>query len=299
MSELNITYSLILLIVFSAGVLTPIILKSIGYTLTSIKLGQFGFTKSTTDTKTNRIVNDLKEFDPSKIIRKYFKRYNHFIVLQYGSSIRDPYNKKAKNNDVDFIVLLVGYPTDKELKIIHNGNIPSFGLSKNFDVVYRDYNSFLFALIAGMPYEHSILKWHKIRKGDEGYIFWLQQLARNILIDRDYLINELNNRQKKLSTEWHEVIQDLTKFYEICRIGYFLVCGRLQIRRLEYMNKSLRTNDVSELAIADHLIKEISNDQFKLKFNSLIKYLKRQSLPVNSEGIIEDVEFLMNTNYEQ
>ena len=140
----------------------------------------------------------LELVNVKKILKEHYPGYDDFIVIQYGSSMK---NDVLNPNDYDFIVLLLGHSANHDLHTFKVGTKPEKFIPelKEIDVVFRDYLSFLFALVSGMPYENSVILNGEIVFGHKGYFLWLKRIARNILIDRDFLIRRFEN--EKIPTE--------------------------------------------------------------------------------------------------
>lgn len=237
----------------------------------------------------SNVIDELNEFEPKKTLKEFFPSYKSSIVLQYGSSIR---NTTGSFRDKDFIILLVGHPTEKERIMLHEGHSPSLGVEQNnIDVVFRDYNSFLFSLIAGMPYEHSVIRWCKVKRGHKGYILWLKNLAKNILIDRDYLVKRIEERiieQKNLFVKYNKD----SDFYEICREGYFLVSYIIQKNWIKKQSKVLRHKQISDIALTDNMKNVIENETLKEDYLQIVSYLKRDSMVISNDRLIQNINNL-------
>lgn len=231
--------------------------------------------------------NEKLPFNPYKIIKKYFRSYSSYVILKYGSSVR---NNTDETNDIDYIVLLIGTPTTKEQQILHTGNVPVYSKTKtlNIDIVFRDYYSFLCGVVAGMPYENSVLQWSNIIYGHKGYYRWLKAIAKNILIDRDYVIKLLNQRIEEGDLKLTKLNPEI-EFYDLVRFGYYHLCNYMQVIKLKEMDKKLRTIDVSRLGLISEFSNVFTNPEHQQLFLQLVAYLKRKHLPVQEDELRKNI----------
>lgn len=230
-----------------------------------------------------------------KIVRKYYREYREFLVIQYGSSVRDDCSEP---NDYDFIVLLLGYPKGEDPDIYNIGHAPELGFvdanQQEVDVVFRDYNSFLFALVSGMPYENSVVSNGKIIHGPQGYFLWLKRIARNILIDREFLLRRY--REDKLPVErdkWRVSIREHSDMYTFVRATYFYVCSLIQRNLISEMDDVILHKNVAKVAVADYLHRQLKDSNDYETFGRVISYLKRKESPAKKQELIRSVEALV------
>ena len=236
-------------------------------------------------------VDDLNDLNINKTIKKYFPSYTQYIVLQYGSTLRDPL---GEHGDVDYIVLLIGTQSSKEKHILHEGVIPSIGSYNQYhDICFRDYISFIFGLISGLPYEHSVILWSKLRKGDLGKYTWLKHLANNIIIDRDFVLQLLHQKYQEELDSWKKYNEESDP-YEIYRSGYYLASFLIQIIILKQMPKELRTKTVAQLAIASELADYIPDTKMRASYISLVYNLKRKTIPVSVKQFLNELKSLLD-----
>ncbi|MCG2787548.1 MAG: hypothetical protein L6461_20870 [Anaerolineae bacterium] len=249
--------------------------------------------KNTNDDLEGYVQSDFLELvNVNKVLKKHFPGYKDFIVIQYGSSVK---NDILQPNDYDFIVLLLGHSTGQTLHTFQVGTKPEKFIPdlKEIDVVFRDYSSFLFALVAGMPYENSIVSNGKIVYGAKGYFLWLKRIARNILIDRDFLLRRFEN--DKIPTEkqvWNNV-KNAFDTYEIVRAAYFFVSSLLQRNRIRQMNEVTFHNDVAGLAFVENLKHDLSTPEHRETFDFIVQALKRRSIPKNDRQFVNKIENLI------
>lgn len=249
--------------------------------------------KNTNDSLEGYVQSDFLELvNVNKVLKKHFPGYYDFIVIQYGSSVK---NDILQPNDYDFIVLLLGHSTGQTLHTFEVGTKPEKFIPdlKEIDVVFRDYSSFLFALVAGMPYENSIVSNGKIVYGPKGYFLWLKRIARNILIDRDFLLRRFEN--EKIPTEkqvWNNV-KNAFDTYEIVRAAYFFISSLLQRNRIKEMNEVVFHKDVASLAFVENLKSDLSTPEQKETFDLIVHALKRRSIPKNDRQFMKNIENLI------
>lgn len=230
-------------------------------------------------------------------MRVHFPEYNeNFLLIQYGSStIPDG----TLPNDYDFIVLMLGYP-ENEARYIHNKgtlNDISDGSNKDqFDIVYRDYLSFLFAASSGMPYENSVITDGKLISGHEGYFQWLKNITQNILFDRDFLVRRFEDKITVEKQEFKKCLNEHEKFehdkYYVVRSGYYYITSLLQLNRIKNSKKVILQDEVVSLSKVKNLYTDLVNDTIKKKYENLVMQLKRNS---DSDIEINDIKEILKS----
>lgn len=231
----------------------------------------------------------LELVNVKKILKKHYRDYKDFLVIQYGSSVR---NDVLNPNDYDFIVLLLGHNTRGDLHSFQVGTSPEKLISgmKEIDVVFRDYSSFLFALVSGMPYENSVIKNGKIVYGPKGYFLWLKRIARNILIDRDFLLRRFENEKISFEKEIWNSMKDTYDTYEIVRAAYYLISSILQRNKIQEMDEVIFHKDIAEIAFVSNLKSGITNIAHRETFELLVQSLKRRSIPKKDRQFVNEIE---------
>lgn len=187
--------------------------------------------------------NVVKFLRIKETMKYNFPEYKGYLLVMYGSAAI-PDNKLP--NDYDFIVLMLGYPKN-ENRAMHNKGTSyvadSHNKGEDFDIVYRDYLSFLFAASSGMPYENSVLAHGKVIAGKEGYFQWAKNITKNILMDRDFLIRRFEDKITEEKREFKKCLNENKKFehdfYYVIRAGYYYITSLLQLNRI---NKMLLTS---------------------------------------------------------
>lgn len=212
-------------------------------------------------------------------MKNKFPEYNDYLLIQYGSSVT-PDTKL--NSDYDFIVLMLGFPNN-EVRYMHNkGTISDEANSSNkdqVDIVFRDYLSFLFAATVGMPYENSVITEGKLIKGHEGYFQWLQNITKNILFDRDFLIRRFNDKIAIEKQEFQKCLNEYEKYnhdkYYVIRSGYYYISSLLQISQIKKYEKVIVQNQIIELAKVRKFYDDFVNAETREKYEQLVENLKR------------------------
>lgn len=226
----------------------------------------------------------------------HFPKYKDYLLIQYGSSVT-PDSKLP--SDYDFIVLMLGYP-DKENRYMHNkGTISDESNESNkdqVDIVFRDYLSFLFAASAGMPYENSVITGGKLIKGSEGYFQWLQNITKNILFDRDFLIRRFKDKISIEKQEFQKCLNEHNKYnhdmYYVIRSGYYYITSLLQLNRIKKFDKVIFQNQIIELSKVRNFYSDFNIDESKKKYEQLVENLKRNN---NIDMIsIDDINIVLN-----
>jgi len=225
-----------------------------------------------------------------------FPEYKDFLLIQYGSSV------KADNNlpsDYDFIVLMLGYP-ENEVRYMHNkGTMSDISNSENknhIDIVFRDYLSFLFAASAGMPYENSVITGGKLIKGHEGYFQWLNNITKNILFDRDFLVRRFNDKIAIEKEEFLKCLNEHNEFehdkYYVIRAGYYYITSLLQLNKIKSFEKVVIQKEVVELANVRNFYQTFQDDKIKNKYIMLVESLKRNN--VYEQLTIDDIKMILS-----
>src|SRR5699024_4713213 len=200
-------------------------------------------------------------------MKSNFPGYKNFILIQYGSSVKSD-NKLP--SDYDFIVLMLGYP-EEDVRYMHNkGTTSDIAGSENIthvDLVFRDYLSFLFAASAGMPYENSVINNGKIIYGYEGYFQWLNNITKNILFDRDFLIRRFKDKIIIEKEEYIKCKNENEKYhhdmYYVIRSGYYYITSLLQLKEIESFDKVIIQKDVVKLANVRYFYNSFENEYVK------------------------------------
>lgn len=231
-------------------------------------------------------------------IKTYFSEYSDYLLIQYGSSVK---TDNITPNDYDFIVLLLGHPKDDDKEIHHIGSYPDIvddaDSKTKVDVVFRDYNSFLFAACSGMPYENSVILNSKLLHGHQGYYEWLKNITKNILIDRDFLLRRFED---KILTE--KKVYDVEKKYgsnkyDLVRSGYYYTTSLLQKKQIANYDKVLTQNSVVGLSDVVKLAEVFDNKYLKTKYHKLVSILKR-SVDIDNEITSNDIDDLLKNILE-
>lgn len=212
-------------------------------------------------------------------MKTHFPEYKGYLLIQYGSSV-SPDNKLPC--DYDFIVLMLGYP-DNGNRYMHNkGTISDEADSSNkdqVDIVFRDYLSFLFAASAGMPYENSVVAEGECILGNEGYFRWIQNITKNILFDRDFLIRRFNDKIAIEKQEFQKCLNEHEKYehdkYYVIRSGYYYITSILQLNRIKKFEKVITQKQIIELSKVRNLYTDFKNVEIGKKYEQLVENLKR------------------------
>jgi len=242
------------------------------------------------------LVKDLQIKETMKT-QDEFSDYKDFLLVQYGSSVS---SDSTLPSDFDFIVLMLGY-SKKEVKYMHNkGTVSENGISDSsnithIDIVFRDYLSFLFAASIGMPYENSVIANGKLIHGHIGYYGWLENITKNILMDRDFLIRRFND---KIVTEKEEYIKcknEMIKYghheYYVIRAGYYYITSILQREEIKKLDKVLNQKDISKLANVRNFYNSFSDSDIREKYINLVENLKRNTAISNTSP--ESIEAIL------
>lgn len=207
-------------------------------------------------------------------IRKQFKGYKDHVTLRYGSSIE----LGAKHPmDFDYMVLLLGYAEENtKVQYQHGDAFDLEKIGKYVDIQYKDYNSFIFALVSGMPYEHGVINNCYFMEGNEGYLSWLKKIQQNVEIDRDYAIQKLLEQCK----EYNKIIEDELALgnceYSTIIALYSLASCVVQIDCYRSFPKKCSYKYILPLTKTENLINFLPAGQFKDAFTEIVKYFKRE-----------------------
>lgn len=231
-------------------------------------------------------------------VERCFPEYKEYLLIQYGSSVI-PNNSLP--SDYDFIVLLLGFPSEGNRYMHNKGTISNESNESNkdqVDIVFRDYLSFLFAASAGMPYENSVITNGKLIKGREGYFKWLKNITKNILFDRDFLISRFNDKIVIEKQEFLKCLNEHEKYehdqYYVIRSGYYYITSILQLHRINKFEKVVTQNQIVELSKVRIFYDDFQNKSIKNKYIQLVENLKRNSRveSINIEDINAILEYI-------
>ncbi|MEQ9309516.1 MAG: hypothetical protein RLN90_08685 [Balneolaceae bacterium] len=239
----------------------------------------------------NQVINSI-----AKTIKKEFDSYTDFIVLRFGSSVTF---QDQEINDYDYMVLLLGYVEESERGELISGEpfIANYN-NKNIDIQYRDFNSFLFGLTAGLPFEHSVINSHYYIYGDKSYIEWLKRISVNLVIDSEYLNDLLIERAHDVNKFLNDYF-DIEQPYLMIVKMYSLMSIICQILCTKNLPKEIDSKTVLQLSKPDVLIEVIENADFKLCYSEIIQLFKKRTLEIDYSRLIDmkniAVQFAMET----
>jgi hypothetical protein len=130
-------------------------------------------------------------------------------------------------------------------------------------------------LVAGMPYEHSVIHHHAYIDGDRGYLNWLRALSSNIIIDRDYLIRALSDRIQEFKDT---IDNDLVvgPSYSTVIALYFFASTLIQIPYFQALPSELRSQHITPVALPEHLLRIIADPEIHKTFLKIYQYYKRE-----------------------
>lgn len=223
-----------------------------------------GVEKGTIDDQVNDIVINR--------LATKFSTYSDYILIRYGSSVRFA-TKRPK--DFDYIVFLIGYDKAESRKEYNEGTLISSTDSKfSVDIHYKDYNSFSFALISGLPYEHGIMYKYKYIAGNQGYLRWLKTLSENIRLDRDYIVESLIERLDTYKTIIDNDLAQECSYATIVAL-YSLATTLIQITYCRILPKVCGTKNISPIAFPENMLAVIADNDFKSAFDKVYSLFKR------------------------
>jgi len=223
----------------------------------------------------------------SQRIRTDFSDYGAHLILRYGSSVRF-----ETPRDFDYLVLLIGHSEkEKRRELSEGSSFRSPERAPLVDINYRDYNSFAFALVSGMPYEHSVMYHHSYVSGDLDYLKWLRVLAANINIDRDYMVKTLSERTQVFKDTIDGDLIAGTSYRTIIAL-YFFASTLVQIPYCQALPPVCRSAQVAPIARPENLLSMISDTRIKQAFQRIYQYYKRE-LSIGS-----DFDFEFRSLYE-
>lgn len=231
-------------------------------------------------------------------VERYFPEYKEYLLIQYGSSVI-PDNSIP--SDYDFIVLLLGFPSEGNRYMHNKGTMSNESNKSNkdqVDIVFRDYLSFLFAASAGMPYENSVITNGKLIKGHEGYFQWLKNITKNILFDKDFLIRRFKDKIVIEKQEFFKCLNEYDKYehdkYYVIRSGYYYITSMLQLHRIKELEKVLTQKQIVELSKVRIFYDDFSNENIKNKYRQLVENLKRNNSveSIKIDDINEILEYI-------
>lgn len=238
---------------------------------------------------------DHYDFDYLKvIIASKFGKQAGFLVIQYGSSVKDPISP----NDEDYLVLVHGnFFEETHIKEeMGDSQLPTRHLAKPIDIQIRMFDSFLVSLIMGKPYEVSVafdgeaIDSHQIPRS---YWNWLKTLMRNLIVDTEYLSERIQNDIQSYRTQYVKETKGQYAFNLIIT-AYHLACSYLQIISLKNYVKKVPAEWIYPISKVDYLIELIQNRASRKIFAELIEYFKRNKIPANWREFEHNLDTLFN-----
>ena len=211
-------------------------------------------------------------------MRNKFQAYSDFILIRYGSSVRFA-SKRPK--DFDYLVFLLGYDKAETRKEYNEGSVISSTDSKfSVDIQYKDYNSFCFALISGLPYEHGIMHKYKYLAGNEGYLQWMKKLSENILLDSDYIVESLSNRLDDYKSIIDNDLASEINFSTVIAL-YSLASTLMQISYCKILPSPCSSEDIIPFAFPENMLAVIPDNDFRKAFNQIYNLFKNGATEVS------------------
>jgi len=146
-----------------------------------------------------------------------------------------------------------------------------------------------------MPYENSVILNGEIVFGHKGYFLWLRRIARNILIDRDFLIRRFENDKIPVEkTVWSNT-SELADTYEVVRSAYYFITSLLQRNRIRQMDEVIFHKDIAELAFVENLKNDIHDPVHRETFEFIIQSLKRRGIPKGDRKFLNSIDNLIES----
>lgn len=208
----------------------------------------------------------------NKRIQNKFGGYSEYLIIRFGSSLEDKIPR-----DYDYLVLLMGQVGEDERVELHEGGAFGNGSGeKSIDIIFRDYNSFIFGLVTGMPFEHSIIHNSILVLGEKGFYKWLERIGKNIRIDNKFLVDELNKRYQEYKDYLNSNI-NLTYDYTFVVQLYLLMVTLLQIVYLKSLPIIIHHSDIMPICLP-HIISKFLKGEIKDSFEYITSIYKRRGL---------------------
>jgi hypothetical protein len=220
-------------------------------------------------------------FDPDYLKDRLFERYGRhvpFMAIQYGSTVTA---SREIPNDLDYVVLVHG-------NVCHDSKVKRQGLGhvektseyqpKAFDIKVIEFDSFWAGIMKGDPFEISVAKDGEVRLVEgmpRVYWDWLKRLANNILVDVEYLYNELKMEVNTYHEEYANYdTQDDP--YNAIIIAYNQACNLIKMRVLHSFAPVTQGHTLYDLSKVGTLVKCISSSEGRDLFGQLVDFLKRK-----------------------
>ncbi len=135
-----------------------------------------------------------------------------------------------------------------------------------------------------------------ILKGHEGYFQWLNNITKNILFDRDFLVRRFNDKIAIEKEELFKCLKEHNKFehdkYYVIRAGYYYITSLLQLKKIKSFEKVVIQKDVVELANVRNFYQVFQDDEVKNKYIMLVESLKRNT--VSEQLTIDDIKMILS-----
>jgi hypothetical protein len=229
-------------------------------------------------------------------VRHVYDSKTGFLVVRFGSSVRPDIN--GLHNDEDYLILVHGnhyWGNDSERVERGASHSRNKSIDKPIDYRRQLFDSFLTALIIGLPFEVSMAFNGKLEHAYQmpsQYWTWLQLLAMNHTYDSHYIITELENDARKDLNNFIRAKNQKNDF-NLVIAGYHLVCVKLQIQALKKAPPQLKAEQIYSLSQWEMLIDFIQSDELKKLFEELVQQFKRNKAPNNRQIFEENLKILL------
>jgi hypothetical protein len=257
-----------------------------------------GFLAGTTGEKAPPSAPEFPRAYPRELIRKVvnagFGEATGFIAVRYGSKARG-----LEGRDEDYLVLVFSKASETSPLTVQLAHSDHTWKEHDIavDLTFREFHSFVFGLILGRPYEHSVVEVAQIvdsREVPRSYWSWLQSLANNILIDTVTLRRHLLEVDLATAMELFRTGKDVSDIGQVCIGAYSASSILLQAKALALSSKCLTTEDVCKLSQVDELRRHIQDTRLQSDFDVVVSAAKRFVSPADPLAFVKMSEALIN-----
>jgi len=161
------------------------------------------------------------------------------------------------------------------------------------DVTMREFHSFVFGLILGRPFEHSVAEDGVIVDSEivpRSYWSWVQALKDNIQIDSKSLREHLLGTDLKSAISLFDDGKKEKDIHKVIVGAYSATSILIQASLLSDFSVSVFSEDVYPLSQAGFLLDQISSEEIQVGYKLIVSAAKRSVAPTNPLEFIEACE---------
>ena len=228
-----------------------------------------------------------------EIIRKSYDDTTGFIAVKYGSAIH------GHGNDEDYLVLVFSKPTEQPpiTLLITHADKTWHEHETAIDLTFREFHSFVFGLVLGRPYEHSVAEDGQIVDSaitPRSYWAWIQALKDNIQINTNTLRQHLIDIDFPVAVRLFNEGKTEKNIHKVVVGAYSAVCILLQTKLLPNDRPLIYSEDVYPLSQVSFMRNGLESFYIQQTFDLIVSAAKRSVAPVAPNEFIQRCEKMIN-----